>query len=77
MSKLGPNPEQKKAIEHHGNVLLKAGAGSGKTFVLKEHIVYLVDKLINESMVELDSLISFESKVKSFFRSTVLFWLLD
>lgn len=36
-----PNAEQLKAIEHQGGVLLKAGAGSGKTFVLKEHMIYL------------------------------------
>ncbi len=34
------NSEQLKAIEHTGGVLLKAGAGSGKTFVLKEHMIY-------------------------------------
>lgn len=43
-----PNPEQKLAIEHTGGVLLKAGAGSGKTFVLIEHITYLVTKWIDE-----------------------------
>jgi ATP-dependent helicase/nuclease subunit A len=36
-----PNQEQLVAIEHQGGVLLKAGAGSGKTFVLVEHIVHL------------------------------------
>jgi ATP-dependent helicase/nuclease subunit A len=35
------NPEQLLAIEHQGGVLLRAGAGSGKTFVLVEHILYL------------------------------------
>lgn len=38
------NPEQLKAIEHQGGVLLKAGAGSGKTFVLVQHINYLTDQ---------------------------------
>ena len=38
------NDEQKQAIFHHGGVLLSAGAGSGKTFVLVEHIAYLVWK---------------------------------
>ena len=33
-----PNAEQLLAIEHQGGVLLRAGAGSGKTFVLVEHI---------------------------------------
>jgi len=37
-----PNDEQKEAIQHDGGVLLSAGAGSGKTFVLVEHIVHLV-----------------------------------
>lgn len=36
------NEEQKKAIFHKGGVLLSAGAGSGKTFVLVEHIAYLI-----------------------------------
>lgn len=43
-----PNAEQLLAIEHQGGVLLKAGAGSGKTFVLVEHIIYLVDHWIQE-----------------------------
>ena len=34
-----PNPEQKLAIEHKGGVLLSAGAGSGKTFVLVEQFL--------------------------------------
>ncbi|EQC44664.1 exodeoxyribonuclease V subunit beta [Bacteriovorax sp. Seq25_V] len=37
------NSEQLKAIQHHGGVLLNAGAGSGKTFVLIEHIKFLID----------------------------------
>ena len=44
-----PNPEQKLAIEHKGGVILKAGAGSGKTFVLVEHIVYLTQNFINNN----------------------------
>ncbi len=42
------NAEQLLAIEHDGGVLLRAGAGSGKTFVLVEHIVYLTKKWIAE-----------------------------
>lgn len=45
-----PNPEQKKAIEHKGGVLLSAGAGSGKTFVLVEHVVYLIDQFFKENI---------------------------
>lgn len=43
-----PNAEQLLAIEHEGGVLLRAGAGSGKTFVLVEHIVYLTKKWMQE-----------------------------
>lgn len=35
------NAEQLPAIHHTGGVLLKAGAGSGKTFVLVEHMLHL------------------------------------
>jgi ATP-dependent helicase/nuclease subunit A len=43
-----PNSEQLLAIEHKGGVLLRAGAGSGKTFVLVEHIVYLTQLWVIE-----------------------------
>lgn len=43
-----PNAEQLLAIEHQGGVLLRAGAGSGKTFVLVEHILYLTKTWIEE-----------------------------
>src|SRR5690606_15178841 len=43
-----PNSEQKLAIEHEGGVLLRAGAGSGKTFVLVEHILYLTKQWIRK-----------------------------
>jgi ATP-dependent helicase/nuclease subunit A len=36
------NAEQLLAIEHNGGVLLSAGAGSGKTFVLVEHFVHRI-----------------------------------
>ncbi len=42
------NAEQILAIEHQGGMLLKAGAGSGKTFVLVEHIIYLTNNWIQE-----------------------------
>jgi len=38
------NPEQQKACEHNGNVILQAGAGSGKTTVLVEHIIYTLNQ---------------------------------
>ena len=41
-----PNNEQELAIKHHGGVLLSAGAGAGKTFVLVEHIKYLVEQFL-------------------------------
>lgn len=43
-----PNAEQLLAIEHQGGVLLRAGAGSGKTFVLVHHILYLTGSWISE-----------------------------
>lgn len=42
------NPEQKKSIEREGGALLSAGAGSGKTFVLTEHLIYLADKWMGQ-----------------------------
>ncbi|MBY0413547.1 MAG: UvrD-helicase domain-containing protein, partial [Bdellovibrionales bacterium] len=40
-----PNAEQLIAINHLGGKILSAGAGSGKTFVLIEHIVTWLDHL--------------------------------
>ena len=40
-----PNAEQMVAINHLGGKILSAGAGSGKTFVLIEHIVTWLDNL--------------------------------
>ena len=48
MSERTPNSEQLLAIEHEGGVLLRAGAGSGKTFVLVEHIVWLTRKWMSD-----------------------------
>jgi ATP-dependent helicase/nuclease subunit A len=42
-----PNQEQLKAIQHQGGVILKAGAGSGKTFVLVQHVLYLIENYLN------------------------------
>jgi len=57
-----PNSEQLKAIEHTGGVLLKAGAGSGKTFVLIEHIIYLTRKWIDD--FKLNSSQSFDEFIR-------------
>jgi len=43
-----PNEEQKKAIENTGNVILQAGAGSGKTFVIINHVIFKIKKFIEE-----------------------------
>lgn len=64
-----PNDEQKLAIEHSGGVLLSAGAGSGKTFVLVEHIIYLFKQFYFENPVEVDE---FERKIKDYFSKIVL-----
>ena len=40
-----PNAEQLVAINHLGGKILSAGAGSGKTFVLIEHIITWLDHL--------------------------------
>ncbi len=40
-----PNSEQLIAINHLGGKILSAGAGSGKTFVLIEHMITWLDKL--------------------------------
>ena len=40
------NKEQLLAISSTGGVILEAGAGSGKTFVIIEHIVNLVEKIL-------------------------------
>lgn len=47
-----PNSEQEKAIFHSGGKLLSAGAGSGKTFVLIEHLVYLLGQIQKKSPSE-------------------------
>lgn len=67
-----PNPEQLKAIEHQGGVLLKAGAGSGKTFVLKEHLIYLAKGWIEEAKGKGSTLEEFEIDLKKKFRKIVM-----
>jgi len=62
------NTEQLKGIQHQGGVLLSAGAGSGKTFVLVEHVIYLIKKIHQDS----PDLIVFEHKLRQFFSSMVM-----
>lgn len=45
MSTKSPNIEQERAISRAGGVLLSAGAGSGKTFVIIEHIVFKLQEI--------------------------------
>ena len=43
-----PTPMQEKAIKESGNILVSAAAGSGKTAVLVERVIYLIkEKGIN------------------------------
>jgi ATP-dependent helicase/nuclease subunit A len=43
-----PNQEQLAAIDHTGGKILSAGAGSGKTFVIIEHIIKKLEELKKE-----------------------------
>ncbi len=61
-----PNNEQKEAIEHFGGVLLSAGAGSGKTFVIVEHIIFLLKNF--KSQVKQISLL----EVRGFLKEIVI-----
>ena len=67
-----PNQEQLAAIEHSGGVLLSAGAGSGKTFVLKEHMLYLVENWMQEFSASGQTSNEFSSFIKGKFRKVVL-----
>jgi len=65
-----PNDEQEKAISHFGGALLSAGAGSGKTFVLVEHIYYLFHSYyMKHRGVSVDEIIV---KIKSDFSKIVI-----
>ena len=66
----GANPEQLKAIERHGGALLSAGAGSGKTFVLTEHLIYLTKQWIEQWSPQSDE--DFSRYIKSKFTKVVL-----
>lgn len=64
------NEEQQKAIFHEGGVLLSAGAGSGKTFVLVEHIAYLIFNF-RKNNTDLDQE-NFEKELKIYLSQIVL-----
>ena len=64
-----PNPEQKAAIEHDGGVLLNAGAGSGKTFVLVEHLIYRLKNFLNDKK-KLDK-VEYDRELKMFLSKIV------
>ena len=63
-----PNPEQKDAIEHFGGVLLSAGAGSGKTFVLVEHIIFQ----LKDFQKKISSKEMMDSEIRKFLSSVVM-----
>ena len=65
-----PNSEQKRAIECNGNVLLSAGAGSGKTYVLVEHIIFLAQRFIDQKNYSGEE--DFFHKIKKYFSGIVL-----
>ncbi|MBC75256.1 MAG: hypothetical protein CME64_04505 [Halobacteriovoraceae bacterium] len=66
----GANSEQLKAIENTTGALLSAGAGSGKTFVLTEHLVYLAHKWIKQFDESRDG--QFDQYIKSKLSKVVL-----
>ena len=72
------NEKQKKAVETNGNVLLIAGAGSGKTFTIINKINYVIENKIykedeilaisftNESVNDIKRKIKYNIDVKTF-----------
>lgn len=65
-----PNKEQEIAIKHTGGVLLSAGAGSGKTFVLVEHVIHLIQLFNQEIGLEVSE-IDYKQRLKKYL-STIL-----
>jgi superfamily I DNA/RNA helicase len=65
-----PNAEQLIAIEQEGGVLLSAGAGSGKTFVLVEHVLYRLERFMKDNKFANDA--DFEQKMRSFMGAMVV-----
>ena len=66
-----PNDEQRNAIKCRGNVLLSAGAGSGKTYVLVEHVVFLATEFIIDKK-QYSDWNDFSHKIKRYFAGIVL-----
>ena len=65
-----PNKEQREAIESSGSVLLSAGAGSGKTYVLVEHIMFLVKNFVeHEGRLGTGD---FSKRIRNYFSGIVL-----
>tara|TARA_R110002072_G_scaffold1989_5_gene16706 strand:- start:175083 stop:178502 length:3420 start_codon:yes stop_codon:yes gene_type:complete len=67
-----PNDEQKLAIEHFGGFLLEAGAGSGKTFVLVEHAIFLLNDFLTKHKSGESQEHELLSNLKSFMSKKVL-----
>ncbi|MCP4914130.1 MAG: UvrD-helicase domain-containing protein [Oligoflexia bacterium] len=67
-----PNDEQKLAIEHNGGFLLEAGAGSGKTFVLVEHTIFLLNKFLEDAKNKQLNEIDISSSLRTFMSKKVL-----
>ena len=47
-------PDQQRAIQEEGNIIVSAGAGSGKTAVLSERVLYFIKEKnysINEFLI--------------------------
>lgn len=63
-----PNQEQKLAISQDGGVLLQAGAGSGKTFVIVEHLLYKLRSFVTS----LNDLTTVESEITDFASKIVI-----
>lgn len=54
----GANEEQLVAIQSHGSVILNAGAGSGKTYVIVSHLIFKIQEIaknLNESKQDLET----------------------
>lgn len=66
------NQEQVEAIKHRGGVLLNAGAGAGKTFVLVEHIKYLIEEFFKENSNFLSNEILLKKNLNQYLSGIVL-----